>query len=345
MIAGIATPAQELVMFASRSARLVGTLVLATAACNIQRWQPARSSQPDEHTSHMSMSSAAMAGTASADGSWRLSQGISGIPASNAAAAERLKSSPRNGEFAKVPYAPGSKDSLEVWVSYPQSRAKAPVVVVIHDNQGLSTWVRAVADQLAADGFVAVAPDLLSRARGGASEVEISGDSVRKIISAVNVTERNLGIAAAANYAMSLPAAERRYGIVGFCWGGSTSFNHAVTNGNDLAVAVAYYGLPYMNGAVPITDSLAKIRVPVMLLNGSRDARIGAALSAVDSTMKALGKTFFYENYEGATHGFMRSQDDPAMGANADAGPANVVASKDAWPRTIAFLKKNLGVR
>jgi carboxymethylenebutenolidase len=320
-------------------------LLLAATACSLQRWQPATSSQSGEHASHMSMSSVAMAGSAPADGNQRLSQGIAGIPASNAAAAERLRSSPRKGEFAKVPYAPGAKDSLEIWVSYPQSRAKAPVVVVIHDNQGLSIWVRAVADQLAADGFVAVAPDLLSRARGGASEVELSGDSVRKIIGPVNFTERNLGIAAAANYAMSLPAAERRYGIVGYCWGGSTSFNHAVSNGTGLAVAVAYYGLPYMNGAVPITDSLAKIRVPVMLLNGSRDARIGAALPAVDSAMKALGKTFSFENYEGATHGFMRSQDDPAAGANADAGPANVVAAKDAWPRTIAFLKKNLGVK
>lgn len=332
-------------MTASRSARILSALALITTGCTAQRWQPAVSARGDEHADHMAMSSMAMPTYASSTGGPAGYQGIAGIPASNSAAADRLKASPRKGAFAKVAYEPGSRDSLEVWVSYPKAGAKAPVVVVVHDNQGLSTWVRAVADQLAAEGFVAVAPDLISRARGGASEVEISGDSVRKIIGAVTLPERNLGIAAAANYAMSLPVAERRYGVVGYCWGGTTSFNHAVVNASGLAAAVAYYGLPYMNGAVPVGDSLARIRVPVMLFNGSRDARIGAALPAVDSAMKALGKTFSYTNYEGATHGFLRSQDDPAAGANADAGPANVTASKDAWPRTVTFLKKNLGVK
>jgi len=332
-------------MATSRSPRLFAVFALVTAGCSVQRWQPSVSARADEHADHMAMSSMAMPSGASGAGLSGSFQGITGIPASNSAAAERLKASPRKGAFAKVAYEPGSKDSLEVWVSYPKAAGKAPVVVVIHDNQGLSTWVRAVADQLAADGFVAIAPDLISRARGGASEVEISGDSVRKIIGAVTITDRNLGIAAAASYAMSLPVAEHRYGIVGYCWGGTTSFNHAIYNGAGLAVAVAFYGLPYMNGAVPISDSLAKIRVPVMLLNGSRDARIGAALPAVDSAMKSLGKTFSYTNYEGATHGFLRSQDDPATGPNADAGPANVTASKDAWPKTVAFLKQNLGVR
>lgn len=331
-------------MRALRSARAGGALALAVTGCTVQRWQPSVSMHGDEHAAHMAVSSVAVPAAATNSG-FSSFQGMAGIPASNAAAAERLKTSPRKGAFARVAYEPGSRDSLVVWVSYPQKPGKAPVVVVIHDNQGLSTWVRSVADQLAADGFLAVAPDLISKARGGASEVELSGDSVRKIIGAVTFTERNHGIAAAANYAMSLPAAERRYAIVGYCWGGSTSFNHAVNNGDGLAAAVAYYGLPYMDGAVPNGDSLAKVRVPVMLLNGSRDARIGAALPAVDSAMKALGKVFAYQNYEGATHGFLRSQDDPATGANADAGPANISASKDAWPRTITFLKKNLGVQ
>jgi len=336
-------------MAATRFAGFLAGMAVVMAGCTVQRWQPSVSFRSDEHAAHMAMSSVAMpvvTQTASSAGGGSGSfQGIAGIPASNAAAAERLKTSPRKGAFAKVAYQPGSKDSLIVWVSYPQKQGKAPVVVVIHDNQGLSTWVRGVADQLAADGFVAVAPDLISKARGGASEVELSGDSVRKIIGAVNFTERNQGIAAAANYAMSLPVAERRYGIVGYCWGGTTSFNHAINNGDGLSAAVAFYGLPYMIGAVPNGDSLARIRVPVMLLNGSRDARIGAALPAVDSAMKALGKTFSFKNYEGATHGFLRSQDDPATGPNADAGPANISASKDAWPQTVAFLRKNLGVR
>ena len=73
------------------------------------------------------------------------------------------------------------------WVVYPStSRAKSPVVVVVHEIFGLQTWVRGVADQVAADGFIAIAPDLLSRVRGGPSTEELSGDSARKLIQGVS---------------------------------------------------------------------------------------------------------------------------------------------------------------
>jgi carboxymethylenebutenolidase len=68
-------------------------------------------------------------------------------------------------------------------------------------------------------------------------------------------------------------------------------------------------------------------------------------MPAVDSTMKALGKNYVGTNYDGATHGFMRSQDDPKATRDLAEEAANLAATKDAWPRTIAFLKQNLGVR
>jgi carboxymethylenebutenolidase len=175
--------------------------------------------------------------------------------------------------------------------------------------------------------------------------VELSADTARRLIAGVDFTERNRGIVAAATYAMSQPSAVAKYGIVGYCWGGSTSWGHAVHNGAPgFGGAVAYYGLPFMNGAVPNADSLAKIRVPVMLLNGSADARIGAAMPAVDSAMKTLGKPYMGKNYEGAIHGFLRAQDDPAaQGGPAPAGPANLAAAKDAWPMTVAFFRQHLG--
>jgi carboxymethylenebutenolidase len=116
------------------------------------------------------------------------------------------------------------------------------VVVVIHEIFGLSTWVRGVADQLAADGFIAIAPDLLSRVRGGPSSDELRSDSATKLIRSVNVAEMNRGVAAVAIYGMSLPAAEKKYGVVGYCWGGSASFNHAVFSNKGLGAAVVYYG-------------------------------------------------------------------------------------------------------
>ena len=116
---------------------------------------------------------------------------------------------------------------------------------------------------------------------------------------------------------------------------------------NGFSGGVAFYGLPYMtNGAVD-RDSVAKITKPVMLLNGSKDARIAAAMPALDSTMKALKKNYSGTNYEGAVHGFLRAQNDPKTNGPRDEAEeaANLAAAKDAWPKTVAFLKKNLGVK
>jgi carboxymethylenebutenolidase len=273
------------------------------------------------------------------------SQGTPGLPASNVAAPARLAASPRHGEWVKLAWEPGSKDSLMAWIVYPMKSGKAPVVVVVHEIFGLSTWVRGVADQLAAEGFIAIAPDLFSRARGGPSTVELSGDSARKF-SGIDFAERNRGIMAVANYAMSQPSAEKKYGVVGFCWGGSTAWGAAVYNGKGFAGSVSFYGSPFAtNGAVAV-DSLAKITAPVLMFNGSLDARTGAFIPPTDSAMKKLGKWFEGTNYDGAVHGFMRAQDDPVTGNTPPSTmAANLTAAKDAWPRTVAFFKKNLGVK
>ena len=215
-----------------------------------------------------------------------------------------------------------------------------------------------MADQVAADGFIAIAPDVLSRVRGGASNVELSGDSARKLIAGVNTTERNRAIAAAANYAMMLPSAQQKYSVIGYCWGGQTVFAHAINQGvKGFSGGVAFYGaFPYMKGGSPATattaavpamidvDSLTKIKAPVMLLSGSKDGRIGAMMPAIDSLMKSMGKSYSGTNYEGAVHGFLRAQDDPKATRDQVEEAANLAATKDGWPKTIAFLKKNMGV-
>jgi carboxymethylenebutenolidase len=273
-------------------------------------------------------------------------QSSTALPASNNASAARLAASPRHGEWIKVPFEPGSKDTIMAWIVYPQTARKAPVVVIVHDITGLSTWARGVADQAAAEGFIAVTPDFTSRPRGAPSSVELPRDSAGKLMAMVNSAERNRIIDAIATYAMARRQAERRYGVIGYCWGGGTVFMHVVNGGvPGFAGGVAYYGLPYMNGAAPIRDSLSKIKVPVMLFNGSKDARIGAAMPAVDSAMQALGKSYVSTNYNGAVHGFMRSQDDPKATRDPVEEAANLAATKDAWPRTINFLKSNLASR
>jgi carboxymethylenebutenolidase len=326
--------------------KLAALAIVFLSACAVWQKQPAA----DDHAAHMDpadRSPGAMVASTSA--------GTAGLPASNNRASARLTASPRHSEWVKVAWEPGSKDSLMAWIVYPATRAKAPVVVVVHEIFGLSTWVRGVADQVAAEGFIAIAPDFLSRVRGGPSNVELPAAEAQRLIGGVNFAERNRAIAAAAGFAMTQPSAEQRYAVIGYCWGGQTVWGHSVNGGvKGYMGGVAFYGSPFQVAGVaatattpaipakPAFDSLAKIKVPVMLLNGSRDARIGALMPAVDSAMKAMKKDYLGMNYEGATHGFLRQQDDSVSGANADAGPANVIATKDGWPRTVAFLKKHL---
>ncbi len=344
-------------MKASTFLRPALALAAVVSACSVQSRPPAGSG--DEHIAHMSPGdiqlppASAKAGVSAFDES---------LPPSNNAAEARLSASPRHSEFVKIPWRPGSSDSLMAFIVYPKTaNAKTPVVVVVHEIFGLSTWVRGVADQVAAEGFIAIAPDLNSRVRGGPSTVTLSNDSARKLIGGVGIPERMDGITAVANYAMSQPSAAPRYAVIGYCWGGSTTWASAINNGRGFSGGVAFYGsFPYMAGPIPVADSMAKIQKPVMLLNGSKDARIGAAMPALDSAMKAMHKDYYGKNYEGAVHGFLRAQDDPRpvrpptpnsttpaeTQADVDAElKANLDATKDGWPRTVAFLKKNLGVK
>ena len=294
--------------------RIAGAMVLlAIGACTVKH-----ASTVDEHTGHEM--GAVAAGVAGQDNT---------IPAGATTVKERLAASPRHGEWARIAWERGSKDSLMAWVVYPEKKRTAPVVVVIHEIFGLSSWVRGVADQLAAAGYIAVAPDLLSQKRGGPSADELPTDSATKLIRGVRRDDVNKGILAAARYGMALPAAQKRYGVVGFCWGGSASFNHAVFNAAGLGAAVVYYGTSLKG------DSLTSVTVPVLGLYGENDARVDATIPATDSTMKALKKTYEYEIFKGAGHGFLRAQDAP--------GGANLTAAHAAWPRTIAWFRKYLG--
>jgi carboxymethylenebutenolidase len=247
------------------------------------------------------------------------------LPAGAADAEARLKASPRHAEWATIKTSP--TDSVVAWVVYPERRDKAPVVVVIHEIFGLSTWIRGVADQLAADGFIAIAPDLLTMRRSGDLTSEWSGDSARNAIRTLKPEDVQRDLSAVANYGMRLPAATQKYGVVGYCWGGSESFAHAVAAA-DVDAAVVYYGTS------PRSDALQSVKAPVLGLYGGNDARVNATIAPADSVMKALGKVYEHAIYDGAGHGFLRQQD----GQNG----ANMSATKQAWPRTIAFFRKHL---
>lgn len=243
-----------------------------------------------------------------------------------AEAAARLQSSPRHAEWAMIATAPGSKDSIAAWVVYPEVKKNAPVVVVIHEIFGLTGWVRGVADQLAADGYIAIAPDLLSVERGGATTDTLTWDAARNLIRNVTPDKMNAMVAAVGRYGVALPAAAKMYGVVGYCWGGTASFNHAVFNAPGMKAAVVYYG------SSPAATEIAKVKVPVLGLYGENDQRVNATIPVADSTMRAIKGTFVSKVYPGAGHGFLRAQDQAA----------NRAAALEAWPETIGWFKKYL---
>ncbi|WP_420128378.1 dienelactone hydrolase family protein [Longimicrobium sp.] len=263
-----------------------------------------------------------------ASGADSVSAAQSSIPAGAADAEARLAASPRHGEWAMVSV-DGRADSVRAWVVYPERRGRAPVVIVVHEIFGLTHWVRGVADQLAADGFIAIAPDFLTgRGVPMGPNGEPVRDSATASIRGVDPGQVQRRIDAVARYGMALPAAAQRYGIVGYCWGGSVSFNHAL-HSPGLGAAAVYYGTS------PASERLGSVRAPVLGLYGENDARVNATVPPADSAMRALGKTFQHETYAGAGHGFLRQQD----GQNG----ANLAAAQAAWPRTIAFFREHLG--
>ena len=231
-----------------------------------------------------------------------------------------LNASPRHGEWAMVRLENG--DSVRSWVVYPERSDAAPVVVVIHEIFGLTHWVRAVADRMAAAGFIAIAPDLLTMED---VPTDASGEPERQpavaAIRGLDEDRVHAQVRAVAEHAMALPAARSVYGITGYCWGGSTTFEHA-TRYDDIMGAVVYYG------SSPDEAGLEGVSVPVLGHYGGDDARVNAT---IPRAREALGGGYWPNVYDGAGHGFLRQQ-------NGRDG-ANLRASLQAWPMTVGFFR------
>lgn len=235
-------------------------------------------------------------------------------------AKERLEKSPRHLEWVKVRH--GDRE-VNCFIAFPEVKEKATAVVVIHEIFGLTDWVRGVTDQLAEAGYIAIAPDLLSgTAPGGGGTAELgSGDAVRKAISSLPPDQITADLSAVVDYVGSLPAANGKVAVGGFCWGGSQTFRFA-TNNRKILAAFPFYG----SGPDQAAD-IARIQVPVHGFYGGNDARVNASIPKSTELMKSAGKQYEPEIYDGAGHGFMRAGEDP--GGNA----ANKAAREAAWKR------------
>lgn len=242
-------------------------------------------------------------------------------------AKEKLAESPRHLEWVTVPQ---GERKVETYVAYPENPKKATVVLVIHEIFGLSDWVKLQCDDLAAAGYIAIAPDLLSGMgpNGGSTGSIADVETARKAISTLPPEQVTADLKAVAAYGKSLPSANGKLAVVGFCWGGTQTFNFATHSDAMLA------NFPFYGSATEDKQALSRISRPLYGFYAENDARVNATVPATRTVLKELGKSFQPVTYSGAGHGFMRA------GAAPDASPANAKARKDAMKRLLELLGK-----
>jgi carboxymethylenebutenolidase len=226
-----------------------------------------------------------------------------------------------------ISYPGGSEKPVTAYLSAPEGKGPFPAIIVIHENRGLNDETRDVARRFAAEGFVALAPDLLSRV-GGTDKME-SPDAARTAIMAMDPADAIADLEAGLKYLAAQPNVDAdQIGSVGFCWGGARSFTLA-TASKLLHACVVFYG------STPPLEDLPKVHCPVLGLYGGTDERITSKVPETAEAMKKAGKDYTYHIYPGAGHAFFND-----TGANYNAN-----AAKDAWPRTLTFLRKTLEVK
>ena len=237
-----------------------------------------------------------------------------------------LEKSPRHGEWVKITTA--DSRVVNAFIVYPEVKEPATSIIVIHEIFGLTDWIRLVGDRLAAEGFVAICPDLLSGMgpEGGGTESFESGDDVRRAIRELPAAQVASDLDAVQKYVRELPSTNEKVAVSGFCWGGGQTFNYAV-HSDTIAAGFVFYG----RAAAP--EDIPKISAPIYGFYGESDNRINATIDATKAAADAANVTYEPVIYEDVGHAFLRR----GMGDEADA--ANKTATKAAWERWVSLLQ------
>lgn len=213
--------------------------------------------------------------------------------------------------------------TLSGYLSQPHASAgKLPAVIVIHENRGLNAHIEDVARRLAAAGFLALAPDLLSPIGGTPADE----DKARNMIGTLDSKQTVSHLRTTLNYLAQHTHSNGKVGAVGFCWGGGMVGELAV-NEPKLGAGAVYYGRQ------PASADVAKIKAPLLLNYAGLDIRINDGIPAFEQALKAAGKTFELYHYEGVNHAFNN---------DTSAARYDKAAAELAWGRTVAFLHKYL---
>jgi carboxymethylenebutenolidase len=223
----------------------------------------------------------------------------------------------------------GKAGTVWGYLARPVKAGKYPSIIVIHENQGLNDHIRDIARRLAKERYVALAPDFLSR-QGGTMKANPKGGglaNIRELVPWQTVAE---DVESGFAYLNVLPDARAdKQALIGFCWGGEMTFA-AATKIKTLDAAIVFYG----RSPNPL-DLVKDIRAPVMAHYGEKDEGVNKGIDETVAAMKKFTKVYDHKIYSGAQHAF-----------NNDTNPSryHAEAAKEAWDRTLSFLKKNLQV-
>src|ERR1051325_2257210 len=210
---------------------------------------------------------------------------------------DRLNKSPRHGEWVDIKSA--ESRTIKAFIVYPERKDKAPTVLVVSEIFGLTDWVRSLCDQLAENGIIAIAPDLLS----GHTYADIDG--ARKAISELPDAQIKADLDATSDYALEIPSGNGTLAVCGFCWGGGWVFQYANMN-PKLKAAYSFYGT-----AADDPSKVANIACPVYGFYAGNDERVNVTVPTAQELMRRANKKYEPVIYGGAGHGFMREGEKP----------------------------------
>lgn len=243
-------------------------------------------------------------------------------PAAAAPAAAGPQVAPDDPAIVAGPASFGA--DLAGYLARPARDGRFPIVLVCHENRGLTPHIEDVTRRLARAGFVGVAVDLVSR-EGGTRKLD--SNDVPSLLGKQPPGQPVADFQAALKYAQAQPFARPdRVGMIGFCYGGGVTWRVAVAT-PEVAAAVPFYGLPAAAADVP------KLTGSVLAIYAGRDARINANIPAIEAATKENGKSFAKIVYPDVDHGFHNDTNERY----------NAAAARAAWAETIAFLQKTLG--
>lgn len=231
---------------------------------------------------------------------------------------ERIK-----GLYVEYPSPGGTSGTMRGYLVQPAGDGPFPSVLVIHENRGLNPYIEDVARRLAVAGFLALAPDGLFPVGGYPG----NDDDGRTLQSSLDRDKLRQDMVNSARFLKSYKLSNGKLGVIGFCWGGSTTNALAVTLGSDLNAGVPFYG------SAPKSEDVAKIRAPMLLHFAGNDDRVNKTWPGYEAALKANGVKYEMFSYPGTRHGFH----------NDSTQRYNEAAANLAWERTIAFFKEHLG--